>query len=123
MPTAITTLNSSILWGARWNDASLMLAAAYSYRSMLASDSATISIPTTSPGAATNFNTYNCEPAVLQPTGQNNLFLSVNATSSVPNSAANAPCNLNAYTALAPSEMRVNGMMKFQKRKSPKTSP
>lgn len=110
------TLNSSILWGARWNDASLMLAAAYSYRSMLASDSRDYLNPNHIPQGGTNFNTYNCEPAVLQPAGQANLFLSVNAASSVPNNAANAPCNLNAYTALAPSEMRLNGMMKFQKK-------
>ena len=109
------TLNSSILWGERWSDASLMLAGSYSYRSVLRSDARDFLNPNHVAQGGTNFNTYNCEPAVLQPTGQSNLFLSTSATSSVPNNAATAPCNTNAYTALAPSDMRLNGMMKFTK--------
>jgi len=109
------TLNSSILWGQRWGDASLMLAGSYSYRSVLRSDARDYLDPNHVAQGGTNFNTYNCEPSVLQPAGQNNLFLSVAATSSVPNNAALAPCNTNAYTALAPSDLRMNGMMKFEK--------
>lgn len=109
------TLNASVLWGQRWKDASLMLAASYSYRSVLASDARDYLDPNHVPQGGTNFNTYNCEPAVLQPAGQSNLYLSAAATSSIPNDAARAPCNTNAYSALAPSDLRMNGMMKFEK--------
>lgn len=109
------TLNSSILWGERWGDASLMLAGSYSYRSVLRSDARDYLNPNHIAQGGTNFNTYNCEPAVLQPTGSSVLYMSAAATTSVANNAATAPCNTNAYTALAPSDLRMNGMMKFEK--------
>jgi iron complex outermembrane receptor protein len=110
-----STLNSSILWGERWSDASLMLAASYSYRSVLRSDARDFLNPNHIAQGGTNFDTYNCDPAVLQPAGQSNLYLSAAATTSVPNNAAMATCNTNAYSALAPSDLRMNGMMKFTK--------
>jgi len=109
------TLNGSVLWGQRWNDASLMLAASYSYRSALGANARDYFDPNHVPQGGTNFNTYNCEPAVLQPAGQSNLYMSSAATSSIPNDASRAPCNTNAYSALAPSDLRMNGMMKFEK--------
>ena len=111
-----STLNTSILMGERWGDTSLMLAGSYSYRSVLRSDARDYLNPNHIAQGGTNFNTYNCEPSVLQPSGQNNLFLSVDATTSVANTAANSPCNTSAYTALAPSDLRMNGMMKFEKK-------
>jgi iron complex outermembrane receptor protein len=109
------TLNAGILWGQRWSDASLMLAGNYSYRSVLRSDARDYLNPNHIAQGGSNFNTFNCEPAVLQPAGSSVYFLSAAATTGTSTAQAGAPCNTNAYTALAPSDLRMNGMMKFEK--------
>ena len=109
------TLNASILMGKRWSDSSLMLAASYSWRSILKSDARDYLNPNHIAQGGSNFNTFNCEPAVLQPTGSSVYYLSATATTGTSTAQAGAPCNTNAYTALAPSDMRLNGMMKYQK--------
>jgi iron complex outermembrane receptor protein len=108
-------MDTSILMGKRWSDASLMLAGSYSYRSVLRSDSRDYLNPNHIAQGGSNFNTFNCEPATLQPAGSSVYFLGTAATSGTPTAQAGAPCNTNAYTALAPSDMRLNAMMKFEK--------
>jgi len=90
------TLNASILMGKRWSDSSLMLAASYSWRSILKSDARDYLNPNHIAQGGSNFNTFNCEPAVLQPTGSSVYYLSAAATTGTSTAQAGAPCNTNA---------------------------
>jgi iron complex outermembrane receptor protein len=109
------TLESGILWGERWSDASLMLAANYSYRSILKSNARDSLNPDHSAHwGGTNFNNTQCEPAQIQVNGAGNYYPNAQTATAVPLAQAQR-CNSNAYSALAPSDMRLNGMVKFQK--------
>jgi iron complex outermembrane receptor protein len=110
------TMNASVLYGASWaNNSSLILAASYAYGSPIASsDRSYIANQNYIPMGGTNFNNFNCDPAVLQPAGSKVYYLSATATSSYPTDQAGAMCNTSKYTDFIPAELRVNGMMRFE---------
>ena len=113
---AYSTMNASILYGDHWGTSSLILAASYAYGSPIAASdrSNTANLNYISLGG-TNFNNFNCDPAVLQPGGAGNYYLSATATTSYPTATSGAMCNTSAYNDFIPSERRVNAMMRFEK--------
>ncbi|MDB5705010.1 MAG: TonB-dependent receptor, partial [Sphingomonas bacterium] len=60
----------------------------------------------------TNFQSYNCSPATIQPGGSGNIFLSPGSATSVPNTTANAPCDNQPYGDRIGRERRYNAMIK-----------
>ena len=108
--------NASVLYGDHWGSSSLILAASYSYGSPIASSARSfIANQNYIPQGGSNFNNFNCDPAVLQPAGSSVFYLSATATSSYPTATSGAMCNTSAYTDFIPSERRVNAMMRFEK--------
>lgn len=111
-----STMNASILYGDHWGSSSLILAASYAYGSPIAGSARSfIANPNFIPQGGSNFNNFNCDPAVLQPKGSTVYYLSATATSSYPTATSGAMCNTSAYTDFIPSERRVNAMMRFEK--------
>ncbi|HEU0161860.1 MAG TPA: TonB-dependent receptor [Rhizomicrobium sp.] len=106
------TLSFNALAGKTFEGGYVLAAAAHSYRSELFSRNRDFLNPNHIAQGGSNFNTYNCEPATLQPGGAGNLWLGAAATSSVPNVAANAPCSTYPYSAVLPADVRTNGMIK-----------
>ena len=107
------TYNAGALWGTRWDRGSFMMAYAYSYRSALAQTARDFFAPDHRPQGGTNFLSFNCSPATIQPGGAGNIFLSPTSPTSVANNANNAPCD-NRYGDILPREVRNNFMAKVE---------
>jgi iron complex outermembrane receptor protein len=113
------TQTAGALWGTHWEDSSLMLGYNYSYRSDLAYSARSFLDRNHIAQGGTNSDTFNCNPASIQPAKQALIFLSPTATTGVANSAANAPCQNVATGDILPAEQRNNAMLKFTKAFTP----
>jgi iron complex outermembrane receptor protein len=108
------TYNAGALWGTRWDQGSVMLAYSYSYRSALAYADRDFLRPDHRDEGGTNFSSFNCSPATIQPGGAGGIFLSPTDSSPVANISANAPCDNTIYEDLLPREVRHNAMAKVE---------
>ena len=108
------TRNVGLLAGKRWEGGWAMIAYGFSDRSALAGNSRDFLQPNHIDEGGTNFQSFACSPATIQPQGVAGIYLSPTATSTVTNSAANAPCDLTGYSDLIPREKRHNVMLKFE---------
>jgi iron complex outermembrane receptor protein len=113
------TQTAGALWGTHWDDSSLMIGYNYSYRSDLAYSARSFLDRNHIAQGGTNSDTFNCNPASIQPAGQSLIFLSPTATAGVKNTAANAPCQNVATGDILPAEQRNNAMLKFTKALNP----
>ncbi len=107
------TLDVQGLLGTKWQGGSAILALQHSYASDIALNTRVSSYNFAALGG-TNQNTYNCNPATIQPGGAGNVYLSATATTSQPiiTSPSNAPCpNINGD--YLPREDRDNAMMRI----------
>lgn len=108
------TYNAGVLWGTRWDTGSVMLAYNYSRRSALAySDRNFLNRDHRSQGG-TNFGTFFCSPATLQPQGVGTIYLSAASDAAVANTSENAPCQKTAAGEIFPREVRNNAMLKIR---------
>ena len=105
--------NASLLWGTTWPGGGAMFAAQHSYISDLPLATRVSSYDFTALGG-TNQQTYNCNPATIQPGGAGNVYLSATATTSqaIIASPSNAPCS-NINGDYLPRENRDNAMARF----------
>ncbi len=101
-----------ILAGTSLGSGSVIFGATHTNEGALRFSSRPQTNPNHTAQGGTNFNTYNCDPATIQPNSAGNIFLSPTATTSVANTAANAPCSTWNYTDLLPNTVRNNAMMK-----------
>jgi len=109
---AYQSSEGSILAGRDWQSGSVMFAASYSGKGALHNASRLdLANKDQSFKGGTNFNTFNCYPATIQPNGTGNIYLSATATTSVANTAANSPCYRTDGDFLAP-ERRFSMMVK-----------
>ena len=107
--------DAGFLWGTSWENSSLMFGYNYSYRSDLAySARSSLDRNHTAEGGS-NFDTFFCSPASIQPTGSKLIYLSATATSGTVNSAATSPCDDVLAGDILPTEIRQNAMIKFTK--------
>jgi iron complex outermembrane receptor protein len=108
------TYNAGALWGTKWDSGSAMLAYNYSQRSALAiSDRDFLNRDHRGQGG-TNFGSFFCSPATLQPQGSSGIYPSPTATSPLANTAANSPCQTVATGDIFPDEVRHNAMIKLR---------
>ncbi|MDB5704367.1 MAG: TonB-dependent receptor-like protein [Sphingomonas bacterium] len=107
------TYSANAIWGTRWDTGGVMVTGAYSFRSVLWARDRDFLNPNHIAQGGTNFGNYNCGPAVLQPGGAGNFYLSATATTSTPNVAANAPCSTYQYSSALPEDKRINAMVKL----------
>lgn len=106
------SLQGSILAGKAFDDGSIIFAYSHTYQGALAYSDRDYTNPDHTAQGGTNFNTFNCAPATLQPGGAGNIFLNGTSGVSVANNAANAPCSGWAYSDVLPQEIRDNVMVK-----------
>lgn len=103
---------ASLLAGKSWDTASVIAAYSHTYQGALAYSERDYTNPNHLAQGGTNFNSFNCAPATLQPGGSGNIFLDPTSGNSVANSAANSPCSAWAYSDVLPEETRDNVMIK-----------
>lgn len=108
------TANAGLLWGTRWERGSVMLAFNYSHRSELQFTDRDFLNRDHRPDGGTNFGTFFCSPAAIQPQGQATLFPSPTATTAIANTAANSPCQTTVVGDVFPDEVRRNAMIRLR---------
>jgi iron complex outermembrane receptor protein len=109
------TRNAGALWGDTLGEASVMVAYNYSYRSSLAiADRPFVGRDHRAQGGS-NFGSFSCSPASIQPQGVSGIYQSPTATTATVNTAANSPCQLLPYGDLFPEETRHNAMVKVRR--------
>jgi iron complex outermembrane receptor protein len=114
--------NAAVLTGKTWEGGSAMFTYNYSDQGALKDTARAWTNPNQTANAAaaglsgpgiTNFNTFNCDPATLQPGGTGNIFTSATSGQQLANTAANSPCSAWAYGDLVSQEVRNTAMLKF----------
>jgi iron complex outermembrane receptor protein len=108
------TYNGSVLFGHSWSDGSALFAYSYSDDNALAFGSRGFLTHNHIPQGGTNFLTFNCSPATIQPNGAGNVYLSPTSTTSVANTAANSPCDVPSYVDILPRQTRSNVLAKVE---------
>jgi iron complex outermembrane receptor protein len=61
----------------------------------------------------TNFQSFNCSPATIQPNGAGNIYLSPTSSQNIANTPANAPCDNQPFGDRIGRERRYNAMIKL----------
>jgi iron complex outermembrane receptor protein len=108
------TYNLGALWGTRWDTGSVMLAYNFSLRDNVMQSSRDFLRPDHRAKGGTNFQSFNCSPATIQPQGVSGIYLTPTSTTTVANSAAIAPCDQSVYSSLIPRERRHNVYAKVE---------
>lgn len=110
------TFAAGLLGGRSWQGGSVLAAFGYTRTGSVGYDynSRPYLQPNKTAQGGTNFQSYNCSPATIQPAGSSGIYLSPTATSTVANTTANAPCNGQQYGALYGKETRYNMMFRAQ---------
>jgi iron complex outermembrane recepter protein len=108
------TSDAGALWGTEWGAGSVMLAFNYSDRSSLAyADRDFLDRNHTAQGG-TNFRTFFCSPASVQPSDTKLIYPSPTASGGIANTAANSPCQNVPTGDILPHEIRENAMLKIR---------
>lgn len=107
--------DAGFLWGTKWEGSSLMFGYNYSYRSDLAYSARSSLDRNHTAEGGTNFDTFFCAPASIQPAGSKTIYPSPTATTALVNSAATSPCDNVLAGDILPTEIRQNAMLKFTK--------
>lgn len=84
-------LSAGVLWGANWANGNAMMAYQHSYLSDIPNSSRFTTQNYTAIGGG-NFNSFNCNPATIQPNGTGNIYLSAQSGTNVSSATANSPC-------------------------------
>jgi iron complex outermembrane receptor protein len=108
------TLSGGFLGGTSWQGGSVMAAFGYSNTGKLRYDYS--SRPYLQPNktrlGGTNFQSFNCSPAAIQPAGTSTIFTSPTAATPIANTTANSPCDSQQYGSVYGSETRYNTMFR-----------
>jgi iron complex outermembrane receptor protein len=104
--------STNFLAGQNWDRGSAIFAAEYIQQDNLAARDRDFTYPDQRPNGGQNFLSRNCSPAVVQPGGTGNIYLSPTATTSVANTTANYTCTNWNITDLVGAENRANVMGK-----------
>ena len=114
MLDSTTNWQGGLLAGKTWGDGQVLLGYTHSYEGKITSLERPYTATTnfTSRGG-TNFNTFFCDPATIQPNGAGNIYLSPTSSVALANTAANSPCPAaGPYGDLLPVTKRDNVMLK-----------
>jgi iron complex outermembrane receptor protein len=107
------TTSVGALWGNRWETGSAMLAYGYSFRSNLPADARDFTFPDQRPNGGSNFLSFSCSPATIQPAGSSNIYYSPTSAANVPNATVNAACDNRKYSDALPEETRHTVMVRL----------
>jgi iron complex outermembrane recepter protein len=108
------TRSAGLLGGKVWDTGSVMVAFGHSESDAVPYDYA--NRPYLQPNhideGGTNFQSFNCTLATVQPQGVSNIYLSPYTATNVANTAANAPCDNQPFGDRIGKERRYNGYAK-----------
>jgi iron complex outermembrane receptor protein len=109
------TYNAGVIVGSRWGSGGFWIAYNYSNLDAISGTAGGRDFlqPNHIDQGGTNFQSFNCAPATIQPAGSSGIYLSPTATSPVANITANAPCDPTVYSDLVPSETRHTAMARI----------
>ncbi|HEU4550649.1 MAG TPA: TonB-dependent receptor [Rhizomicrobium sp.] len=110
------TLSTGMLGGTSWQGGSMMAALGYAHTRALRYNyiSRPYLRPDKRPYGGTNFQTFNCSPAAIQPSGFSTIYPSLTAAAPIANSTTNAPCNSQQYGSVYGSETRYNMLFRAE---------
>jgi iron complex outermembrane receptor protein len=108
------TSDAGALWGTKWDRGSLMLAFNYSDRSSLAYSARDYLDRDHTAEGGTNFGTFFCSPASIQPAGSKLIYTSPTSAFGIANTPANSPCQNVPTGDIVPHEIRENSMLKIR---------
>jgi len=110
------TLSAGLLGGTSWQGGSVLAAFGYSHTGALRYDYASrpYLAPNKTPYGGTNFLSFNCSPAAIQPAGLSTIYASPTAASPIANTTANSPCDSQQYGSVYGKETRYNMMFRAQ---------
>jgi iron complex outermembrane receptor protein len=109
------TYSASGIWGHGWDGGSILAAYGYSDRSALnTGDRSDFTRLDHRSQGGTDFNSFNCSPATIQPAGQALIFTSPYTGAGLTNVAANAPCDYSGVPDILPSEQRNNVFVRLE---------
>ncbi len=110
------TLSGGLLGGTSWRGGSMLAALGFSHSGALRYDYASRPYlqPNKTPYGGTNFQSFSCSPAAIQPATFSTIFTSPTAASPIANTTANSPCDSQQYGDVYGSEQRYNGMFRAQ---------
>ena len=110
------TASAGLLGGTSWRGGSVLAAFGYSHSGALRYDYATrpYLAPNKTPYGGTNFQSFNCSPAAIQPAGFSTIFTSPTAATPIANTTANSPCDSQQYGDVYGKETRYNMMFRAQ---------
>jgi len=105
-------VTGEILFGTSTKKTSIIFAYQYTREGGLSDLARPYTNPNQIPRGGTNFGSFLCEPASLQPGGAGNIFLDATSGTNLANTAANSPCSAWRYGYLLQKEIRNDGMIK-----------
>jgi len=108
-----STFNAGLLTGTSWSDGSAMLAYSHVFYSRLANGSRDFLQANHMAAGGTNFQSFNCSPASIQPAGSDSIYTSAFSGIAIANTTANAPCDISQYGDALPKETRDSAMLKL----------
>ena len=106
--------NADVLWGTDWQGGGTLFSYSYSYQSELKTSARPWAHGDYTAIGGTNFKTFACSPATVQPENSDNIYLSPQSSMSVANMAANSTCDNAIYGDLLPREIRQSVVAKFR---------
>lgn len=106
--------NADILWGTDWQDGGALFSYSYSYQSELKTNARPWSHGDYTALGGTNFKSFACSPATVQPDGMGDIYISPQSSISASNTAANSSCDNAVYSDLLPREIRQSVVAKFR---------
>ncbi len=107
--------NADLIWGTSMGTTSVIFTGSYSDQGGVPARDRSYGHGDHTALGGTNFKTFNCDPATVQPVGQSLIYPSPTATSGIVNSAANAICDTGVYQDLVPPEKRADILAKVTK--------
>ncbi|TPG21717.1 TonB-dependent receptor [Sphingomonas koreensis] len=116
------TYNGNLLWGKGWGDGSALIAYSYSNRTALRGRDRPYTWADHTDQGGTNFDSFQCGPATIQPTGTNDIYNYPYNGAPITNSQNNAMCDSSQVADLLPSETRNSVFARIQQDVSDKLS-
>src|SRR5690606_27395497 len=111
-----TGYSGGLVAGRTWDDGSAIFGYSYTDQDSLQNADRPWTNPDQRSRGGTNFLSFNCGPASLQPAGQSLIFMNASATTGVANTAANSACTNWDVTDRVGGEIRHNVMAKLSQR-------
>lgn len=108
----VRNYSAGVLLGTEWDTGSVYVAGGFSRIGAQSWTSRDYFDPDHRDEGGTNFLSFNCSPATIQPAGSSGIYLTPTSTSTVANITANATCDTN-FGNRTPEETRYNIMVRI----------